>query len=99
MAERLALRERAALAVGSVWPQVSIGVAWSERDRIAANALVAKADAAMYQSKRKGEGRPERAWGLAGDAPITSPVALVRGASADRSLRNSSGQARSLRSA
>jgi diguanylate cyclase (GGDEF)-like protein/PAS domain S-box-containing protein len=101
LAERLAqaLREPAALAAGSVWPQVSIGVAWSERDTIAANALVAKADAAMYQSKRKGEGRPERAWGPAGDSPITSPVALVREASADRSLRNSSEQARSLRSA
>jgi diguanylate cyclase (GGDEF)-like protein/PAS domain S-box-containing protein len=101
LAERLAqaLREPAALAAGSVWPQVSIGVAWSERDTIAANALVAKADAAMYQSKRKGEGRPERAWGPAGDSPITSPVELVRGASADRSLLSSSEQARSLRSA
>jgi diguanylate cyclase (GGDEF)-like protein/PAS domain S-box-containing protein len=101
LAERLAqaLREPAALAAGSVWPQVSIGVAWSERDTIAANALVAKADAAMYQSKRMGEGRPERAWGPAGDSPITSPVELVRGASADRSLRSSSEQARSLRSA
>ncbi len=101
LAERLAqaLREPAALAAGSVWPQVSIGVAWSERDTIAANALVAMADAAMYQSKRRGEGRPERAWGPAGDSPITSPVALVRGASADRSLRSSSEQGRSLRSA
>jgi diguanylate cyclase (GGDEF)-like protein/PAS domain S-box-containing protein len=101
LAERLAqaLREPAALAAGSVWPQVSIGVAWSERDTIAANALVAAADAAMYQSKRKGEGRPERAWGATGASPLTTPVELVREASADRSLRSSSEQARPLRSA
>ena len=101
LAERLAqaLREPAALATGSVWPQVSIGVAWSERDTIAANALVAAADAAMYQSKRKGEGRPERAWGATGASPLTTPVELVRGASADRSLRSSSEPMRPLRSA
>jgi diguanylate cyclase (GGDEF)-like protein/PAS domain S-box-containing protein len=101
LAERLAqaLREPAALAAGSVWPQVSIGVAWSERDTIAANALVARADAAMYQSKRKGEGRPERAWGPVDATTLTTPVELVREASADRSLRSSSEQARPLRSA
>jgi hypothetical protein len=64
-----------------------------------ADALVAEADAAMYQSKRQGEGQPEAAWGLAGASALRSPVELVRGASADRSLRSSSGQARSLRSA
>ena len=101
LAERLAqsLREPAALAAGSVWPQVSIGVAWSEGDAIPANALVAKADAAMYQSKRKGEGRPERAWGPAEAVPLTSPVELLRGASEDRSLPSSSERARRLRSA
>jgi diguanylate cyclase (GGDEF)-like protein len=101
LAERLAqaLREPAALAAGSVWPQVSIGVAWSEGEAVAADALVAEADAAMYQSKRQGEGQPEPAWGLAGASELRSPVELVRGASADRSLRSSSGQARSLRSA
>jgi diguanylate cyclase (GGDEF)-like protein len=101
LAERLAqsLREPAALAAGSVWPQVSIGVAWSEGDTIPANALVAKADAAMYQSKCKGEGRPERAWGPAEAVPLTIPVELLRGASEDRSLPSSSERARRLRSA
>jgi diguanylate cyclase (GGDEF)-like protein/PAS domain S-box-containing protein len=101
LAERLAqvLREPAAVAAGSVWPQVSIGVAWSERDGIEADALVAQADAAMYQSKRRGESRPELAAGLAGALPLTTPVELVRGAAGDRSLRSSSERARPLRSA
>jgi diguanylate cyclase (GGDEF)-like protein/PAS domain S-box-containing protein len=101
LAERLAqaLRESVALAAGSVWPQVSIGVAWSERGAVAADALVAQADAAMYQSKRQGEGRPQRASGPAGASLLTTPVALVRVAAGDRSLRSSSERARPLRSA
>ena len=101
LAERLAhaLREPAALAAGSFWPEVSIGVAWSERDGLEADALVARADAAMYQSKRQGDGRPQLAADLAGSSTVTSPVELVRAAAGDRSLRSSSEQVRPLRSA
>lgn len=38
--------------------QVSIGVAYAGRRVISADALVGRADAAMYASKRKGRGRP-----------------------------------------
>lgn len=101
LAERLAhaLREPAALAPGSFWPQLSIGVSWSERDGLEAEALVARADAAMYQSKREGEGRPQLAAPLAGSSALTSPVELLRAAAGDRSLRSSSERARPLRSA
>ncbi|MCW3020210.1 MAG: domain S-box-containing protein/diguanylate cyclase protein [Solirubrobacterales bacterium] len=101
LAERLAqaLREPVALVAGSVWPQVSIGVAWSQGHGTEADAIVAQADAAMYQSKRQGAGRPQLAAAVAGAPALTSPVELVRAAAGDRSLRSSSEQARPLRSA
>jgi diguanylate cyclase (GGDEF)-like protein len=46
--------------------QVSIGVAWSSGECVDADALVAQADKAIYESKRQGVGRPELA--LAADA-------------------------------
>ncbi|MGA2455004.1 MAG: sensor domain-containing diguanylate cyclase [Solirubrobacteraceae bacterium] len=63
LAERLArtLHERVRLTAGSVSPQVSIGVAWSDGDDVDADALVAQADAAMYQSKRQRSGQPQLA--------------------------------------
>jgi diguanylate cyclase (GGDEF)-like protein len=63
LAERLAkaLHERASLVAGSVCPQVSIGVAWSNCDGVDADALVAQADTAMYQSKHQRSGQPELA--------------------------------------
>jgi len=63
LAERLAraLHERVRLTAGSVTPQVSIGVAWSKCDGVDADALVAQADAAMYQSKRQRAGQPKLA--------------------------------------
>jgi diguanylate cyclase (GGDEF)-like protein/PAS domain S-box-containing protein len=63
LAERLAkaLHERATLVAGSVCPQVSIGVAWSNCDGVDADALVAQADTAMYQSKHQRSGQPELA--------------------------------------
>jgi len=63
LAERLAtsLHECVRLTAGSVSTRVSIGVAWSSCAGVDANALVAQADAAMYQSKRLGAGRPQLA--------------------------------------
>jgi diguanylate cyclase (GGDEF)-like protein/PAS domain S-box-containing protein len=45
--------------VAGVVPQVSVGVAWSDRDEVGADALVAAADEAMYESKRGGCGEPQ----------------------------------------
>jgi diguanylate cyclase (GGDEF)-like protein/PAS domain S-box-containing protein len=63
LAERLAqaLNERIGLVAGSVHPQVSIGVAWSNCDGVDADALVAQADAAMYRSKHQRSGQPQLA--------------------------------------
>ncbi len=63
LAERLAetLRAQVELTVGSVCPQVSIGVAWSDGDHVDADALVAQADGAMYRSKRERGGQPRLA--------------------------------------
>ena len=63
LAERLAAAAREAevdLAAG-ITPQISIGVSWSRGDRDGADALVARADGAMYESKREGSGRPKLA--------------------------------------
>ncbi len=63
LAERLAQaqHEEASVAKGSVLARVSIGVAWSSGEGADADALVAQADGAMYESKREGEGRPKLA--------------------------------------
>ncbi len=63
LAQRLAsaLRQPVSLAAGSVAPRVSIGVAWSGSDSVQPDALVALADAAMYRSKRQGNGQPKLA--------------------------------------
>jgi diguanylate cyclase (GGDEF)-like protein len=63
LAERLAsvLHEPVSLSAGSVVPQVSIGVAWSNCDGVDADALVAQADGAMYLSKHRRCGQPELA--------------------------------------
>jgi diguanylate cyclase (GGDEF)-like protein/PAS domain S-box-containing protein len=63
LAERVAQSLHACirLSAGGVSPQVSIGVAWSDRTGVGADALVAQADGAMYQSKRQGCGRPQLA--------------------------------------
>jgi diguanylate cyclase (GGDEF)-like protein/PAS domain S-box-containing protein len=65
LAERLAqaLHACIGLSAGSVSPQVSIGVAWAACAGVEADALVAQADAAMYQSKRQRLGRPKLAAG------------------------------------
>ena len=71
LAERLtgAQREEVELAKGAVSVQLSIGVAWSSGEGADADALVAQADHAMYESKREGRGRAKLAMPLA-----TSPV-------------------------
>jgi diguanylate cyclase (GGDEF)-like protein/PAS domain S-box-containing protein len=63
LAGRLAesLHERIRLSAGAVSMQVSIGVAWSAGAAVEADALVAQADAAMYQSKRQRRGEPKLA--------------------------------------
>jgi diguanylate cyclase (GGDEF)-like protein/PAS domain S-box-containing protein len=63
LAARLAktLHQSITLTVGSISPQVSIGVAWSNCDGIDADSLVAQADVAMYQSKRQRRGEPKLA--------------------------------------
>jgi len=52
--------------------QASLGVAFSGHRPITADALVARADAAMYESKRQGLGRPVV---YSADLARTSPVA------------------------
>ncbi len=46
---------------GGIDVQVSVGVAWSCGSALSADALVARADAAMYASKREGAGEPKLA--------------------------------------
>ena len=64
LAERLAQaqREEVQVATGAkIVVQASIGVAWSSGEAADADAMVAKADGAMYESKREGSGRPKLA--------------------------------------
>ncbi|MGD0254253.1 MAG: sensor domain-containing diguanylate cyclase [Acidimicrobiales bacterium] len=59
-AARLAhsLRNQIVLKKAAVPSSASIGVAWCDAQSTTAEALVAQADAAMYQSKRAGNGEP-----------------------------------------
>jgi diguanylate cyclase (GGDEF)-like protein len=59
-AARLAysLRNQITLKKAAVASSASIGVAWCDGQSTTAEALVAQADAAMYQSKRAGNGKP-----------------------------------------
>jgi diguanylate cyclase (GGDEF)-like protein/PAS domain S-box-containing protein len=59
-ANRLAysLRNQITLKKAAVPSSASIGVAWCDAQSTTAEALVAQADAAMYQSKRAGNGEP-----------------------------------------
>ncbi len=68
LAERIARGQREAVCVTacSLDAQVSIGVAWSSGEGAAADAMVALADSAMYESKREGAGLPK----LAGLVPL-----------------------------
>ena len=61
LAERLAdtLRERVSPGMEGIGYQVSVGVVWSSGPDIDADALVALADRAMYESKRERTGRPK----------------------------------------
>lgn len=63
LAERLAesQREEISSTIGNAVMQASIGVAWSSGERDDADAMVAKADAAMYASKHEGLGQPKLA--------------------------------------
>jgi diguanylate cyclase (GGDEF)-like protein/PAS domain S-box-containing protein len=63
LAERLAEAqlEEVVVANGAITVQVSIGVAWTSGDEADAEAMVAMADTAMYESKREGAGRPRLA--------------------------------------
>ncbi|HXW59565.1 MAG TPA: diguanylate cyclase [Solirubrobacteraceae bacterium] len=63
LAERLAgaLREGVAPASDSIGCQVSVGVVWSSGPEIDADTLVARADRAMYESKRERTGSPKLA--------------------------------------
>jgi len=45
----------------SIELSVSVGVAWSGAEDLSAEVLVARADAIMYESKRRGDGSPTRA--------------------------------------
>jgi diguanylate cyclase (GGDEF)-like protein/PAS domain S-box-containing protein len=55
------LSEDVPLATGTVSHMVSVGVAWSGREQTNADELVARADAAMYESKGQREGQPRLA--------------------------------------
>jgi diguanylate cyclase (GGDEF)-like protein/PAS domain S-box-containing protein len=65
-AEAVALAERVRASVhGTVTVahtaldlRVSVGVAWTSGEHVTAELLVARADAMMYESKRRGDGRP-----------------------------------------
>lgn len=64
---------------------VSIGVAWSSGDGVGADALVARADGAMYESKRERAGRPKLATAdseisAGGSAPVSIDRARSRAA-------------------
>ena len=63
LAERLTktLHEDVCLTTGNISHRVSIGVAWSNSDGTDADALVAQADTAMYESKRQRTGQPKLA--------------------------------------
>ena len=63
LAERLAQTqlEEVRVAKGTIVVQVSIGVAWTSGEEADADAMVAMADDAMYESKREGAGRPKLA--------------------------------------
>jgi diguanylate cyclase (GGDEF)-like protein len=60
VADRIAtaVNRPARLSAATLDLQVSIGVAHSGRRAISADRLVARADTAMYASKRRGDGRP-----------------------------------------
>ena len=78
LAERLAKAQRKAVGVvagGRVVVQASIGVAWSAGEGADADAMVAKADHAMYESKREGSGRPKLA--VAAEAPLPTTHATA----------------------
>ncbi len=70
LAERLAQAEldEIRVAKGAIAVQVSIGVAWTSGEDADADAIVALADNAMYESKREGAGRPKLA---SAAAPVT----------------------------
>jgi diguanylate cyclase (GGDEF)-like protein/PAS domain S-box-containing protein len=76
LAERLAeaQSEPANVASGSVVVQVSIGVAWSSGEGADADSIVAKADGAMYASKREGSGQPKIAPAVAAVSPIAGAI-------------------------
>jgi diguanylate cyclase (GGDEF)-like protein/PAS domain S-box-containing protein len=63
LAERLSASLNGVVQLGSGPEslQVSLGVAWSKGTTVTADALVAQADAAMYQSKRENVGQPHLA--------------------------------------
>ncbi len=77
LAGRLAQAEldEIVVAKGAIAVQVSIGVAWSSGEEADADAMVAMADKAMYESKREGAGRPKLASAPA-PAEATSPSVL-----------------------
>jgi len=61
LGERIQAAIRAPLTLGSVRvnPTASVGIAWATgQHRIEAEALIARADAAMYTAKHAGDGRP-----------------------------------------
>ena len=62
------LSEEVPLASATISHQISIGVAWSDGAGGDADELVARADAAMYESKNERTGRPR----LAGTLQLTS---------------------------
>ena len=76
LAERLAvaLREELCVATGSIVEQISIGVAWSSGEGADADAIVAQADSAMYESKREGAGQPKLAIAVKVPSPIAKPT-------------------------
>ena len=66
-----ALREGVSAGVEGIGYQVSVGVVWSSGSATDADTLVARADRAMYESKRERTGSPKLAGTSSpGDAPV-----------------------------
>lgn len=75
LAERLteAMREEVRVARSGIVQVVSVGVAWSRGEEADADAIVARADNAMYESKREGAGQPKLALTVGAPSRIATP--------------------------
>jgi diguanylate cyclase (GGDEF)-like protein/PAS domain S-box-containing protein len=74
------LSEDVELATATISHKISVGVAWSDAQNTNADELVARADEAMYESKRERAGRPQLAQDVAAIATRDSDARHAAGA-------------------